>query len=393
MPTAKALNQKSKESTPKAKVLPPLTSGELSGISVALDLAKANVAPQGQKLNYIPILMPTVISAHQLGFLMENSGVNGVLYYGVMVTRDSLVVFGECQIKEKYYFNLIDGIRSDSKKVTIGVSQNPRDFTVAHSGLLKHSSTSYFNCQPGVKLIPYDKYRACRVEGVRDFPECEASIQNHPNFAAGEGNVLGISFEGGSILSATATSATATAPASAASAAAYVPGSAASPTAATLSASTSSLAPSSTPTSRNQSTATAAAPVLLSKGNQGLSKQDQDMLNQRKIAKENFDKVVKLLNDVRLPSDAENLPKPELALRRAASDGKIEVVKDLIAFVMDIDVGATGPSNRTALDYATKNKKTEVITFLSNLKDKTPAKNNTAGEEEPDNAETSCRVM
>lgn len=76
-------------------------------------------------------------------------------------------------------------------------------------------------------------------------------------------------------------------------------------------------------------------------------------------------KVVSLLGLCKLKKDGDILPTPELALRRAAAAGKIDLIRDLIKNVKDIDINEKGPdSGKTAAIFAQEKGHLEIIKLL-----------------------------
>lgn len=73
----------------------------------------------------------------------------------------------------------------------------------------------------------------------------------------------------------------------------------------------------------------------------------------------------KMLEKCRISKDGESLPSLELALRRAASDGKIDIVYVLLNFIGNVDVNQPGiGSGRTALHLAVIYNRLEVAKQL-----------------------------
>ncbi len=74
--------------------------------------------------------------------------------------------------------------------------------------------------------------------------------------------------------------------------------------------------------------------------------------------------LLKLLNLCKTKNDRV-LPKPELALRRAAAAGKMDIVKGLIENVKDIDINQPGPdSGKTAVMFAQEKGHLEIVKLL-----------------------------
>jgi len=76
-------------------------------------------------------------------------------------------------------------------------------------------------------------------------------------------------------------------------------------------------------------------------------------------------RLVSALAECKTPSDGNQLPKPELALRRAAHVGKLDLIQVLVATVQDLDINEPGPvSGKTALDLAEERSDVAVSAFL-----------------------------
>ncbi len=74
--------------------------------------------------------------------------------------------------------------------------------------------------------------------------------------------------------------------------------------------------------------------------------------------------LLKLLNLCKTKNDRV-LPKPELALRREAAAGKMDIVKGLIENVKDIDINQPGPdSGKTAVMFAQEKGHLEIVKLL-----------------------------
>ena len=63
--------------------------------------------------------------------------------------------------------------------------------------------------------------------------------------------------------------------------------------------------------------------------------------------------------------DGNLLPKPELALRRAANAGRLDLVQAIVETVKDLNINEPGPdSGNTALDFAESKGHEAVVSFL-----------------------------
>lgn len=72
-----------------------------------------------------------------------------------------------------------------------------------------------------------------------------------------------------------------------------------------------------------------------------------------------------VLEQCRTKLDGNTLPTPELALRRAAATGKLNVIIMLFALVKDLDANQAGPtSGNNALSFAVMNRHQEVVNYL-----------------------------
>ncbi|HEV2524319.1 MAG TPA: ankyrin repeat domain-containing protein [Gammaproteobacteria bacterium] len=79
-----------------------------------------------------------------------------------------------------------------------------------------------------------------------------------------------------------------------------------------------------------------------------------------------MEELLELLTLCMTKKDGHVLPHPELALRRASAVGKVDIVKGLIANVIDININQPGPdSGKTALMFARENGHGEIVTFLT----------------------------
>lgn len=98
---------------------------------------------------------------------------------------------------------------------------------------------------------------------------------------------------------------------------------------------------------------------------------DRETLKKRNVTDLNL--LIAILKQYKLKKDGENLPTPELVLRRAAATGKIETIKMLNKLVEDLNFEEKGvESGKTALDLAIQYDKTEVIKYLREVKDLPP---------------------
>ena len=78
--------------------------------------------------------------------------------------------------------------------------------------------------------------------------------------------------------------------------------------------------------------------------------------------------VISILNRVKTKNDGDNIPEPEVALRRAAADGLADVIQALVENVQDLDLNQCGnTSGRTALHFATIYGRTNVVSQLITL--------------------------
>lgn len=72
-----------------------------------------------------------------------------------------------------------------------------------------------------------------------------------------------------------------------------------------------------------------------------------------------------VLKKCTLKKDGDIVPTPELALRRAAAIGKLDVIQELLKLVKDIDINQPGPdSGKTAIMYAKEYDRKEMVEFL-----------------------------
>lgn len=77
-----------------------------------------------------------------------------------------------------------------------------------------------------------------------------------------------------------------------------------------------------------------------------------------------WEKFENALKQCLVEKDKYALPYPELALRRAAADGKLEVVKTLMETVLDLDINQKGVSGMNALMFSKKFKREKMVNFL-----------------------------
>ncbi len=83
---------------------------------------------------------------------------------------------------------------------------------------------------------------------------------------------------------------------------------------------------------------------------------------------ENQAEVRSILKTLTTLKDGDKLPDPELALRRAAATGKLNLVNDLLLYVLDINPGQPGPgSGKTALMFAKENGHSEIVAMLGRI--------------------------
>lgn len=80
---------------------------------------------------------------------------------------------------------------------------------------------------------------------------------------------------------------------------------------------------------------------------------------------ENTAEVISVLNQCKTNVDGNQLPAPELALRRAANAGRLDLVQKLVNNVKDLNINEPGPtSGKTALDFAEEKGHLVIVEFL-----------------------------
>lgn len=78
-----------------------------------------------------------------------------------------------------------------------------------------------------------------------------------------------------------------------------------------------------------------------------------------------LDALIELLKKCQIKKDGQTLPTPELAFRRAAALGSIDMLDKLINLVKDLNINAPGlESGKTALDFAQATEKNQATQFL-----------------------------
>ena len=93
---------------------------------------------------------------------------------------------------------------------------------------------------------------------------------------------------------------------------------------------------------------------------------DTQGLHARRIT--DIDALMTVLKKCRTSKDGDNIPSPELALRRAARMGWLQEVKNLVSLVKDLTLDTEGAdSGKTALDFAKEHDHTAVIDFLKSV--------------------------
>ncbi len=108
------------------------------------------------------------------------------------------------------------------------------------------------------------------------------------------------------------------------------------------------------------------APVLFSVARSGIS--HSSLESEKKRAITNHELLIQALKKCKTKKDGENNPGPELALRRAAKVGMLDIIKTLVEVVKDLDVNQQGPeSGKTALDFARESDNDTVVNFLESI--------------------------
>lgn len=83
------------------------------------------------------------------------------------------------------------------------------------------------------------------------------------------------------------------------------------------------------------------------------------------LEKRNVTALITVLKQCRTSKNGDGLPDPELAFRRAAATGKLDVLKALLELVKDIDINQPGSeSGKTAIMYAQEYGHKEIVAFL-----------------------------
>lgn len=85
----------------------------------------------------------------------------------------------------------------------------------------------------------------------------------------------------------------------------------------------------------------------------------------------NLNSVIDILKKFRVKKDGIKIISPELAFRRAAALGRLEIMKELIREVKDLDIFEKGSESlKTALDFAKEYNQDSIIKFLNTLSTK-----------------------
>lgn len=88
----------------------------------------------------------------------------------------------------------------------------------------------------------------------------------------------------------------------------------------------------------------------------------EDLLKRQIV---NLESLIAVLKKCQTSQDGQILPTPELAFRRAAAKGNVDILTELVKMVKDLDINSRGrESGKTALDFARDSGNKEAMQFL-----------------------------